>query len=265
MTGQAGTSAPQAVYEASGSPPVDGTTLVLGGGVCWQCGGSLVLGVPVHKWMGKGYTSQTDARAAHSSWICPACVFVSSRTSPVPGRPPKPGKKMGGNFRNYSHMAELGRRGWRYVNASKGEKDLLRGFLLAPHVGSWFCAVADSGQKHVLPFAPVNPAGSCAGVVRFEESDVAVPESAGEDVAEITELLTAGGTKDGILSGQHSPYLWQRCPDHVRRFEDEVGRRLRGGGWFRLAVWLAQRDEERAAARLAAEKAERAKRKKRGK
>ena len=96
-------------------------------------------------------------------------MFICSRTSPVPGRPAKEGKKFGGNFRNYTHLWD--ERG--YANASKGEKPVIREFLARNHAGPWFAAIADSGQKHVLPFARLNGPGR-PGIVLLDELVVRV-------------------------------------------------------------------------------------------
>lgn len=138
-------------------------------GLCWVCAGRMTRGQPVEKWSGSSFTGQNRVRCPDATHVCEACVWVCSRIAPVPGRPAKPGKKFGGNFRNYSHLYE---RGWRslpfgddgsqargYVNASKGEKPLIRTFLSREHAGEWFAAIADSGQKHVIPWAPLNGPG----------------------------------------------------------------------------------------------------------
>jgi len=253
-------SAPQVVHLAAGRPLAASCGPLAGAGaICWQCGGRASRGRSLRGWMSKGCSVHADALAPESDVVCEACVFVSSRTSPVPGRPPKPGKKMGGNYRNYTHLGERGERGeWRYTNASKGEKSAIRDFLFAPPRGPWFAAIAESGQKHVLPFAPINSAGGLGGVVRFESSTIYVPPHAAADVEAISAMLTAGATKAGIASGHLTAGAWQWCgADMIREFEAAHGARLRGCDWFRLAIWLAQRDEAVVTARLAQEKAAR--------
>lgn len=230
-------------------------------GSCYVCCGIVVRGQSIKDWLKTSYTDQNRARNPTASHVCEACVYVHSRTAPVLGRPPKPGKKFGGNFRNYSHLFE---EGWNsppfgdndsqvagYVNASKGEKPLIREFLRREHGGVWFAAIADSGQKHVLPFAPLNGPGR-GGLVLFDETRVAVPESL-ELVDAMAGLLTAGATKEEVDRGGYRPMTWQRCALAVRMFEAEHGGG-RGSAWFALALWLAQRDEEAVAARQAAEK-----------
>jgi hypothetical protein len=180
-----------------------------------------------------------------------------SRLSPVPGRLPKPGYKRGGNFRCYSHVFDSlgGVDRPQYWNHSKGEKEQIRAFLRSPKRGSWWAAIAESGQKHLLPWCPVNPAGVEPGVVLFEERVVAI--EGWEMLDDMTALLTAGCTKEELLTARYGARAWQLCGDPLRRFESTWGHPRRGGGRFALCLWLAQRDEVAVAERVAAEKEER--------
>jgi hypothetical protein len=236
----------QIVWEAAGSTAVDRCETAEG--VCYVCCGPVTRGQLVADWLGSSYTDQNRARHPMATHVCEACVFVHSRISPVPGRPPKKGKKYGGNWRNYAHLWESG---VGYSNASKGEKPAIREFLEREHVGDWFAAIADSGQKHVLPFTPMNGPGR-SGVVMLDDLRVLVPDDVSL-VAIMTDLLTRGCTKEGLETGRHNVGAFERIGEDLLSFEREHGRR-RGSPWFTLALWLAQRDEEAVAARVAAEK-----------
>lgn len=219
---------------------------------CWLCGGVWAgRACPISDWQGANFTGQNKVRSPRSTWICEPCVHISSRIAPVPGRPPKEGKSFGGNFRNYSHCW------WRdptgkveYLNASKGEKPALLAWLRKPKAGEWWCAVADSGQKHIIPWAPLIKGPK--GPVLFDDLVVTLGDWAIVD--DMVELLTAGATKEEVESGDYHPGSILRCRLDIEVFEAKWGRRQRGGGFFSLAIWLAQRDEQRVAARLAAEK-----------
>lgn len=180
-------------WQAHGSPKVAGRKQSPAGG-CYLCCGVTPFCVQLDKWMGDNFTSQTLARCPWAQHACEACAYVTSRVSPVLGRLPKDGKQFGGNFRNYSHCGD--ERG--YFNASKGEKPLLREFVEREHAAPWFAAIADSGQKHVLPFARMNGPGR-GGVALFDEQIVNVPEDVSL-IADMTTLLTLGVTKDELAS-----------------------------------------------------------------
>lgn len=275
------TTACQMVYRAAGSPEVPGCGPVAG--PCHLCGGAATRGRRVVDWMGSGFTDQARVAVPSSDVVCEACCFVTSRVSPVPGRPPgacavcrgtlsvvvvPPAGKgsrsrkgdpcpkcdgtgmnaAGGNFRSYSHGADAA----GYWNASKGEKPVIRAFLARRKVGPWFCAVADSGQKHVVPFAPVNDGDGVAGTVQFEEARVWWPWWAPALVERLSQVLTDGATKDEIEAGDYRPWTWRTLGrDRVRAIESEVAP-LRGGGLLALCLWSAQRDEEAVEARRAA-------------
>lgn len=221
-------------------------------GLCWLCAAAAARGQRVTEWSGASFTGQNRVRCPDAEWVCEPCVHVCSRVAPVPGRPPKDGKQFGGNWRNYSHLYDAG----VYSNASKGEKPAILSFLRAEHTGLWFAAIADSGQKHVLPWTPVNQPGTRRGVVLFDETLVTLPihAAAGWAIVEhMAALLTAGATKDEIATARYGARAWQLCDERLRAFEEAWGEK-RGGAWFALALWLAQRDEEQVAVRMAAEK-----------
>lgn len=257
-------SAAQLLFEHIGSPRSEDCDNLHEPEPCWVCAGLAVRGMRVghgaREWGGSSYTGQSKVRSPSSRHVCEPCVYLHSRITPVPGRPAAEGKKFGGNWRNYSHLFEQGA-ATPYQNASKGEKPLIRAFLRAPHAGLWFAAIADSGQKHVLPWAPLNPGGS-TGRVLFDETVVDLPrDPAGWGlVDDMTALLTAGATKDEIVTGRYESGAWMRCGSAIGAFESRHAG-ARHGSFFTLAVWLAQRDEEAVAARQATESEARAARK----
>lgn len=177
--------------------------------------------------MGASYTGQNRVRCPTSTRVCEPCVFVHARSFPVPGRPAKEGKQPP-NWRNFSVLCEVVEGSPMVVTASKAEKPLIRGWLRRPKCGPWFAGIADSGQKHVIPNAPMNGPRS-RGVVLFEEALVTLP--AREDqtgwpgwplLDDLCEILTQGASKEGLSAGQHSVYAWQRLPDLLHAFEVRV-------------------------------------------
>ena len=246
-------SAAMIAHRLCGSPRVDGC--VEHDGVCWHCGASMSRGARVADWMGQNFTGQDRVLGgAPHTHVCEPCIFVMSRKSEVPGHGAREGQACGPNWRNFSTFADA--RG--LVIVSKGDKPAMRAWLRAPKVGAWFAAIGESGQKHVIPYAPVNPSGAARGRVQFEEDVVALPGADGWlALDEAAALLTSGATKDSILSGTYTPGEYGRCAAAIRAFEGAHAR-LRGSPWFRLLVWLAQRDEGAVAERMEHEKAARA-------
>lgn len=281
----------QKLWHVAGCPEVASEESA--SGYCYFCAGLLLCGVPVDDWLKSSFTDQNRARCPAATHLCQACAHITLWTAP-PGRPPgkcpscsgtgkitkiqKKGKSKnatlgddcesckgsgvsgkGYNWRLFSHLLEenwqqLGQQEPGYVNCTKGNKPLIRAFLERKHVGNWFAAIADSGQKHILPLTRWNFGNvMTSGIVMFDEAEVQVPGDVSL-IASTCDLLTAGATKDEILSGDYRFVTIERCADMVRAFE-RGAKTQRGGNWFNLAIWLAQRDEVAVKQRLENEKA----------
>lgn len=229
------------IFDFAGRPRQPGVEPSVGS--CWYCGAALERGMPVSTWAGEGFNAYARAQRRAdptATTICEACVFVCSRLSPVPFRPAKAGKKLGGNYRNYSHAAERSPSGVRYVNANKAEVSTLVTFLRdAGQCGRWAMAVASSGQKHVIPHAVVNEPGQRTAAIAFEELTVRVQiDQLLALVAEADALRVASRcSADAIATGSYHPKDLQRALGHVREFEAKHAR-LRGGGVLELAAFL---------------------------
>ncbi len=236
------------LHRLAGSPAQDGCEDRAAR--CAVCAQPSARTMPYDDWQGATFTDQNKLRGhGLSSRVCEACVWAHSWVVPPGHPPPEPGKK-GVNLRLFWHAYEDGAEP-AYVYGNKGDKAELRAWLRAPKHGAWWCAIADSGQKHTLPWTRVNAAGSRVACVRFEERDVVIGGWSLLDV--MTEALTAGVTKAEIEAGEYGPRAWELAESHVRRLL-ELGEVARGSGWWDLAVWLAQRDEEAVATRLDAER-----------
>ena len=264
---------------------------------CAVCGGHSTRGKPVWEFIGSSLTDQTSFCSPHSDHVCEACVYVRARFSPVVGREPKPcdrcngtgiepsqaqarkgnrghrepgqpcakcdgtcRKESAGRWSNFSHLYD----GHTLDNATKEEKPKILAFLRRMATSSplepctWFAAISDTGQKHVLPYTPINMRRG-SGRVRFEESEVFIPPASSRLwslVGDMTELLTAGATKEELQRGAYTSHAYQRCRERIEHFERDW-RYARALAWFALCLWLAQRDEETVAARMIEEKGKR--------
>jgi len=227
------------LHEHAGSPFVDGCGALDNGLRCWLCGLNAARGMLAAKWMGANFTDQNRVRAPASEHVCESCVWVCSWIAP-PGHPgAAEGKQRPPSMRMFSHLYD--ERG--YIYAMKDRKPLIRDWLRAPKRGRWFAAIADGGKKQLLPWTPINDGGS-GGAINFEQRIMHLPAaSAWALVDAITDLLSWGITKAEVGRGE---YGVNTCRDHWARVRDfeHINGRDRGGAWFDLALWLAQRDEE---------------------
>jgi hypothetical protein len=231
------TSASQLIHVHLGAPgvPLCGPA----SGICWVCGATLARAMQRKNWQGATFTGQNRARCPESDLVCEACCWATA------GKPPD-------TLRMYSNLLEVG---GEHLKLNKGDKPAMRAFLRRRHDAPWFAGIADSGKKHVVPWAPVNPPGA-RGRVLFEDTIIALPrDDAGWAIVDdAAALATAGATKEEISTGAYGARAWSLCGDMLRTFEARWSRE-RGGAWMQLAVWLAQRDEAAVEIRMADEKA----------
>ena len=191
---------------------------------CYVCAAATTRGAPVDGWMG--------------SLILPGRTRSVLRTHVrVCGVRHRDGWQAADD-RAY---VESSLRGGRVPAHQQGDKPAMRAWLRRPHPGACFAAIADSGQKHLIPWAPV--CHDRVDVVNFEDRIVEIGDW--QLVDDLSEMLTLGATKEEISRGEYSPRAWQ--PSRRRCCAiTSCGSAARGGGWFDLALWLAQRDEARA-------------------
>lgn len=236
------------LHRLSGSPEQSGAAGLATPERCRVCGALTSRGAPYDRWQGSNFTDQNKLRFIAGTVVCEPCIWAHAWNPPPDQPPPAPGKK-GLNLRLFSHLFDDD--GYRSLN--KADKPAIRDWLCAPKSPPWWCAIADTGQKHVVPWTPVN-LHPRLGVIRFEESDVTIDcDALRSHIDTVIALLTAGATKAEIEAGRYRPTTWQRCAAIIRGHEERYAAE-RGGDLARLVVWLAQRDEDAVAERMEKEK-----------
>jgi hypothetical protein len=241
----------ESYWIACGRPAVEGIDALPPHSVCAACGYPATHGMPMRKWSGADSLVADKIRAGGSPYACRGCVWSCTWAAP-PGRTAKEGQSRGPAPSMYAHCLEWTPDGPRYANASKGEKPVIRAWLSAAREHPWWIVVADMGKKQLIPWAEWSLASRTSGSVVFLDDE---PCTVG-DLALIDammHLLTVGATKATLETGDYTPNEWARCTADLLAFERDHGHH-RGSSWFRLALWLAQRDEEAVAARMEEEK-----------
>ena len=142
------------MWGLAGSPPVQDVVPVHGR--CRICALPMGRGKLFSKWSGSDFTDQNKVKHHESDHVCEACVWVHAWNCP-PGYDVGDAKR-GPSLRTYSHLWHDG----SYVYASKGDKPTMLRFLREPKHGPWFACLTDAGQKHLLPYTPVNLDGRTA-------------------------------------------------------------------------------------------------------
>lgn len=224
------------LYDMAGRPLQDGCGEA--SGLCWMCATPTTHGMPVPKFISSSFVDQNKCLAPGSEYVCSACVWAC-RWSQPPDMPADPTKNRGGScLRQWTHLYE----GGTYSRFNKGNKPAILAWLRAPKRSPWFAAIADSGQKHVLPWTPLNH-GTTRGAIRFETATLRLPDATGWLlVDDMVDALSAGLTKDEIGKGDYRVRNWSQNADVIRQFESTWSG-ARGSGWWQLALWLAQRRE----------------------
>jgi hypothetical protein len=225
------------VHAAAGSPPFVDARPLPAGARCWLCASSATRGVERVPWEGSNYQDQNTCRDQGSPYVCEACAYACSWVAP-PGVEIAAGKQRGPCLRQYTHLYD----GDGYAYGNKAQKPLILAWLRKPKHPPWFAAIADSGQKHLLPWTPVNLGQR--GRVMFETTLVELPDAERwQLVDDLVALLTHGVTKDELDRGDYRPRILAHVADDVRAFEARWSGE-RGGRWWALALWLSQRDED---------------------
>lgn len=242
------TSPSTVAWNAWGRPAMTGCATITG--ICRLCGARASSGRPFDAWAGPTFIFHHDCIQPGGAVACEPCIAaMSKRQFNLPGWDPKPGKRFGAFPSSLSHGFDEGEGYW---NASKGMKPRIAAFLASQKRGAWFLGVADSGQKHVLPFTPMNPArrlvtgDGIGGFVRFETRTLTVPMTADRHIEAVCSLLTDGATKAEVETGHYSPRAWATLgAERIRGFEGQDWVRAhRGGAWWSLLIWVSQRADE---------------------
>jgi CRISPR type IV-associated protein Csf1 len=190
---------------------------------CWLCGGKTGgRGVPVRKAIKPTFMDVSLAKAQDSKAVCAGCAFCLSYRE----------------LRNYSIVAFPG--GLKHPSRAE-----MREILLNPPEWPFVICIAVSGQKwlHIrsqVAYSQDNFPVQC------EETTVYVQRGElAQILRPVEELYTGGFSKDEIRSGEYNPIHINKFG--VARFEEleEIINGWRGRRIFELALFVAQKQEEK--------------------
>jgi len=209
------------IWNAAHRPPMDGTQ----SGVCRMCGCEGA-GLPFAKWVKPTFTDWDKLRSG--TICCHACQFCTAEAAP--GLAERVGKDKQQKMRNYSHFVLDG----VWTPLSKGDKRRMRELLFA---GAEVVVIAESGQKHLLPWARL-------GWWTFETSIIRpFPEHLAHILNTIEPLYNGGISKAEIETGQYDPRRILAIGLDAWRVAEEQIKTWRGTVPLALALFLAQKEE----------------------
>ena len=234
-------SAPLMVWDLAGRPRRDGLGVTDTPGTCAMCGLHHEQTAPAKKWIEKKSFTDPAHLRARSDRICEACAWavtgkgmdqirmwtILARTDTV-----LPASNAKARFAA-DHLHFTSRADMRAVVDT----------LTDPPEEDWVVCVAESGQKHVLPYAHINT-GAGRWTVRMDATTVdATPAEFRHVLAHTLHLRSAGHTAAEILPLEPS---WARLKtrDALDHWQAHTGPLTpwRGSGLLKLANFVLNRD-----------------------
>jgi hypothetical protein len=117
----------------------------------------------------------------------------------------------------------------------------IRDVLLDPPSGPWLVTVAYSGQKHVVPYAPINQGGG-QWTIRVEDHYVTSTPPQFRHVWEhATQIRKLGVPEDAVMSGDPRYIRTQDQLAKWRHHSTELAPYL-GSPLLRLALWTITKE-----------------------
>lgn len=142
-------------------------------------------------------------------------------------------------MRNYSHFVVNS----EWIPLSKGDKSTMTKLLLSTPFPE-LATVAESGQKHIVFRATRNPQGGRAGWVQFEEQSLWLEPDDLRGALDVIEPALSTFSKGEIESGNYLPHRIMVYGLDLWRELEAAAKPLRGGLFFSLAIFLAQKRED---------------------
>ena len=158
----------QEVWRAAGLPPPAEATHAAPG-TCGVCGGSMGPFAPMATALSDSFSAHRDMSSISSEHACAACLQTMT------GKPPATWRLWSVLWREDGlaesrEGAPWSGRGLSLTN--RAQTGLLLETLIKPPPCRWGMSLADSGQIHVLQFAPINHGGAVAWTVRLERNNI---------------------------------------------------------------------------------------------
>lgn len=213
------------VWDLAGRPGRPSLGITDTPGVCAMCARTVPRTAPARKWLeGKSFTDPAHLRT-RSDRVCEACAWcvtgkgmdqirmwtiVARTDETLP--PSNPKAAFAAPHVHFTSRADM--------------RAVIR-TLAGPPAGQWVVAVAESGQKHVLPYTPINE-GPDRWAVRMDALDItATPGEFRHVLAHTAALRQAGHATDDIralrpalhrLKTADDLALWRHHADHLAQW-----------------------------------------------
>ena len=163
---------------------------------CYLCGEPCGQGVARRDALGPGFTDHDRAARRESGHVCAACVWL------LGGKPPDTFRLWSVVYREDRPAAPSNPKatyphGPHTHCTSKSDVSEIVDVLLDPPASTWVCAVADSGQIHILPWSTIN-VGDVWSVLYERQRVDSDSETFATVLYHVTSLLAAGYIREDI-------------------------------------------------------------------
>ncbi|HEY9474599.1 MAG TPA: hypothetical protein VIS06_12210 [Mycobacteriales bacterium] len=162
--------APVMVWELAGRPVRESLNPEAVPGVCAMCGRTVDVSMPTAKAIGGNFTDQYLLARPDSTRVCYACVWVCSGKPPDTVRMWTVAASEAAEF-GPSHPKAPGWGNSHLLLTARNDMRQVVDLLADPPDADWVVSVAESGQKHHLPYARINH-GTGQWTVRMDAVDV---------------------------------------------------------------------------------------------
>jgi hypothetical protein len=220
------------LFELAGCPYQDGCFLKEF--TCWLCGESSSNGMLISNWKGANFVDQNKSKCYSSDMICECCIWTCSWVPP-PGYDTSKVEKRGPNLRLFTHLWSDN---YGYEFYTKKDKYLIFKWLCKKNKGDWFCAISDSGKKHILPWTPFNFSESIGSVIRFETDNIILKDFWIDLVNDNSELLNVRITKNEILNCDYTYKSYLLNSELIFKYEKKWSN-IRNSNLFKVCLWLS--------------------------
>lgn len=237
----------QHVWRATGAPPLPGQR---DAAPCCVCGGDGAPVVDADGQLSDSFSAHRDMASISSRGLCVACAHAMA------GKPPATWRLWSVLWREDGVSESRAGAPWSGLGltlTNRAQTRMLLTTLLHPPACAWGMALADSGQIHVMPLAPLNLAGVRAWHVRLERNNVrCAPDGFRMLVHACASLVAAGFTRTEVEALEPHSSSLVKYGAHVWRQHAAVLRSVVRSPLMDLALFMVRKEEAADVANLTA-------------
>lgn len=207
-------------------------------GRCALCGAAVTRGLKRHLILTDSFTGYNQLIYPASDVVCEACVYALRRYR-INGKLFTP--------RNYSHYIQQIPPRWDMLT----KKDIIKILQILFHPSQntcWGLGLSETGQKHLLPYIPINSPGTNRPAIFLEDMTVEYEPSNLKEGYEIgMALYNLGFSRDAVATGQYPNTQLHKVIKKIgiaklRELDKAFGPYRKDKKMIRLLTWLLHKE-----------------------